>query len=345
MEVRGPRIAISLSASPLVYDFIEGFFDGFLTRVQFEPARYVHSILAVNRGPISGVVWRQGEDSDDHTAIHNSAPATAQAIRIDGKVDEIQDVVLGQAFFFPVNPLSWSTTKPWDLAISTAEDRLLHRAPQTLTSGQSAVTPNLADTLNAVAGDEVTLNLMSQSDCVIFIEGSLQRRRATVGFASEVPGLLQISPWSAENFTPIQAAPTGAQTTLLGGKVRKTGPARAGLTESSASGRQILRAHPRLRLVQPFQPLANPEEEPVTFAGVWLLVESPPTRGRTVDRPDCQLGCAPRYSRGPACPRGSGRSSRVLATSRPDRMDCWRHGYLSMSRGFSTRISTLSFTL
>lgn len=275
MEVRGPRIAISLSASPLVYDFLEDHYDRFLASVQFEPARYIHSILAVNRGPISGVVWRQGDDSDDHTAFHYSAPATAQAIRINGKVDEIQDVVLGRVLL-PGEPAILVDNEAMGLAISTAEDRLLHRAPQTLTSGQSALTPNLADTLNAVAGDEVTLNLMSQSDCVIFIRGSLQRRRATEGFASEVPALLEISPWGAERFTPIQAASSGTQTTVLSGKIRKSGPARVGLTESSESGRQILRAHPRLRLVQPFQPLAVPEEESVTFSGMWLLIDSPP---------------------------------------------------------------------
>lgn len=275
MEVRGPRIAISPSAAPLVYDFVEGFFDAYTTKVRFEPARYVHSILAVNRGPISGVTWRQGEDNDDHTAVHNSAPATAELVRINGKVDELQDVVLGQTFF-PGEPAILIDNEAMGLALSTAEDRLLHRAPQTLTPGQSAVTPNLADTLNASTGDEITLNLMSQSDCVIFITGSLQRRRAAAGFTSEVPELLELSPWTGESRTAVPATSSDPQTTLLSGKVRKTGPARMGLTEDSTSGLQIVRAHPRLRLVQPFQPLASPAEQPITLSGIWLLIASPP---------------------------------------------------------------------
>lgn len=275
MEVRGPRIAIRPSAAPLVYDFVEGFFDNFNVRVQFEPARYIHSILAVNRGPISGVTWRQGDDTDDHTAIHNSAPATAEAIRVNGKVDELQDFVLGRTNF-PGEPAILVDNEAMGLAISTDDDRLLHRAPQTLTQGQSALTPNLADTLNAATGNEITLNLMSQSDCVIFITGSLQRRRAAEGFTTEVPELLELSPWNGISLTPLQAPSGGAQTTTLSGKIRKTGPARTGLTGSGASGTQILRAHPRLRMVQPFQPLATPADEPVTFSGVWLLVASPP---------------------------------------------------------------------
>ena len=276
-EVRSNQIAISPTAGDAHYEEQDYHtFKAYAAVFRFDPPRYVHRILSLDRGTFSGMWYRKGENTTYHVADLENTPL-ARNFEIRDKVDEIHDWLL-HTTFLPGSPRIVVDNMAMGLAISTAEDRLLHRAPQTLTPGQSATTPNLAETLNGIEGDTVTLNLMSQSDCVLFLTGSLLRRRMAQGFTAEVPETLNLSSWQALMLTPEQAAGGPPQTTALSGTVRKTGPERLGLTESGSAGPQILRAHPRLRLVQPFQPFAAPRETPATLSGLWLMLAEPPAR-------------------------------------------------------------------
>ncbi|MEM7022133.1 MAG: hypothetical protein AAF637_06015, partial [Pseudomonadota bacterium] len=138
LKVKGPRIAVRPSAAPLVYDFqSQAYLSSHIATVQFDAPRYVHSILAVNRGPLAGVLYWQGEDQEDFIPSRVGTTPTAEAVQVLGKIDKIQDVVLGNSLF-PGEPRLLVNNEAMGLAVSSAEDRLLHRAPQTLSAGQSA---------------------------------------------------------------------------------------------------------------------------------------------------------------------------------------------------------------
>lgn len=276
-ETRGPRIAIPASPAPLVYDSPDDSI--FHARVRFEPARYVHSVLVVAR-QFTGISIRPNEQITRTWPDRNGA-IQAQVIDVRRKVDEIEDAYL-LSTRPPRNWVMVVDNVAMGLAISTAEDRLLHRAPQALTDGQSATTPNMADVLNGAGGDSVTLNLMSQSDCVLFLSGSIARRRAAEGFQTAPEDPLILGPWSGVPLLPNPASSPVSQTTHLRGKLKRSGAARLGLTQEITAGRQILRAHPRLHYVQPFQPLAEAEPQTVTLAGLWLLLDRTPEEDATL---------------------------------------------------------------
>lgn len=280
LQLRGPQIAIPPTPAPIIYNEIElGLGVGYQGTVRFEIPRFIHKIISVNRGVFSGLSYRADETYRDH--FNDGGLSTSTTIlTVNQKVAEISDwaVIVGP---FTGSPQIIVDNQAMGLAISSAQDRLLHRAPQTLTAGQSAITPNLAEAFNQAGSDELTLNLMSQSDCVVYISGNLQRRRVVTGYTSSVPPSLTTSPWNTLSLIPNSVPSGGPQTTLITGKAKRTGPERLGLTTSNSASRLVLRAHPRLRIVQPFQPFVAKGQAPVTLNGLWLLLaNAPETEGK-----------------------------------------------------------------
>ncbi|MEM7188712.1 MAG: hypothetical protein AAF439_03795 [Pseudomonadota bacterium] len=270
VENRSQRMAIEPNTTPLVFDEIENS-PYHTAKILLEPAQLIRHLV------VQRTYYTSFDYSPREAPYYYSPPAPAGTTEkpINHKVDTITMTTL-----YPTSSSNRIAVirdnEAMGLGISTADDRLLHRAPQTLVGGQSAVTPNLADVLNGATQDAVTFNLMSQSDCVLHVSGTFARRRAATGFEQEVPELLSVTPWAPVALTPTPAASTDPQITRLTGKARKTGPARLMLTQGASSGQQTIRPHPRLQLVQPFQPLATAQEMTVELIGLWLLLREPP---------------------------------------------------------------------
>ena len=164
---------------------------------------------------------------------------------------------------------------PAGLAISTAEDQILHRIVQALAVGQSATTPDLAETFNGAAqAGTLTLNILSQSNGILHITGTQRRTRFAKGHSPD-RAEFTVTPWHPESVTPVKSDPDLPQTTRITGTLRVTGPAHLGLLETAPAGFQI-HPHPRLRLAQPFQPLGDQPETPLTVTGCWLMLAEPP---------------------------------------------------------------------
>ncbi len=162
---------------------------------------------------------------------------------------------------------------PAGIAISTAQDQILHRIAQKLAYEQAAITPDIAAALND-ADDEITLNIFSQTDGVVHISGQHKRIRQTIGYQPESP-VQTVSPWQTLAIQPSVFAGNTPQTTTFSAKVQAKGAAHLGLL-NRADTRQGIYPHPYMHLAQPFQPMAEARAVPITITGCWLLVEHPP---------------------------------------------------------------------
>ncbi|MEM6621917.1 MAG: hypothetical protein AAF674_06780 [Pseudomonadota bacterium] len=272
LENRLTRMAATPTTAPLVFDqpATGGQFYG---AARFDPPRFVQRVLMQ-----SSVFSTVNIVAD--WAYRPSYAYSLGDVRdfvVNAKVSEIGVMAVAD----PGDNLDLAIVQenaPTGLSVSTADDRLLHRAPQILAYQQNAVTPDLSDTFNSAAeeSDTITLNLMSQADCVIFFKLDYGRRRVASGFDPELPKEIMLSPWQPTWLYPVIAEEDEIQRTHFQAKLRATGPVRLGLAEDLGDGPSSIVADPRLRLVQPFQPIATAEAQPMTLPGVWLGLMEPP---------------------------------------------------------------------
>ena len=169
----------------------------------FAPPIHAHKLLTEGQNTY-GVTLTTSPNfglSFNHSASGNNWVHTRW---IDDKVEQIETNV---AFLPALNHRAALIldNAPKGIALSTSEDQILHRIPQELAFDQSAQTPDISATLNGVQdSDEITLNLLSQSDGVIEISGAFTRIRQATGHTPDAPDY-SLSPWAPYTITPTQA--------------------------------------------------------------------------------------------------------------------------------------------
>ncbi|MEM0987403.1 MAG: hypothetical protein AAGK00_00880 [Pseudomonadota bacterium] len=272
LENRLTRMAATPTTAPLVFDKPDNS-DLSYGAARFDPPRYIQRVLMQSSTFSTAVIASDAP----YQPMYPFNVGEVRDFPVSAKVSELGIQTWGD----PGSNLELAIVQenaPTGLSVSTADDRLLHRAPQILAYQQSAVTPDLSDTFNPAAeeGDKITLNLMSQADCVVFFKLDYGRRRVVSGFTPELPKEVVLSPWEPTWLYPLNAEDDDIQRTHFQAKLRATGPVRLGLAEDLGDGPSSIVADPRLRLVQPFQPMATAEAQPMTLPGVWLGLMEPP---------------------------------------------------------------------
>ncbi len=258
-------------ASPL-NDLFESRAGNFIRTSTFDPPIHAHKLLTEGLDSY-GITLTTASNFSLSLPHYTSGNNWVKTHWINGKVEQIATNV-------PVQPVLNHRAAlildnaPKGIALSTAQDQILHRVTQELAFDQSAQTPDISATLNGAQGDEITLNLLSQTDGVIEISGAFSRIRQTTGHTPDAPDHT-LSPWHPYTITPTQAIDALPQTTQLTATLRAVGDAHLGLLNTPMAHFGI-RPTPHLSIVQPFQPCPTPRDGPITLTGCWLFLSAPP---------------------------------------------------------------------
>ena len=240
---------------------------------QIEPPVFVHSFITESKSGSFSMLTSTENGVIGVPILHYDAPAV-ETRSVNAKIKSVSSHFYGANLIGNRAALIIDNA-PAGIAVSTAEDQILHRIVQTLAPGQSATTPDLADTFNEATGSgTLTLNILSQSNGILHIAGGQQRTHFATGHSPDSAEFV-VTPWHPARVTPVKADPDLPQMTRISGTLRATGPAHIGLLETGPSAFQI-HPHPRLRLAQPFQPMGDHRETPLTVTGCWLMLEEPP---------------------------------------------------------------------
>lgn len=258
----------------IVHQSTNNLYGGDYARIgQIEPPVFVHSFVTESKfGSFSTLT--STENAVTGVAILAYDAPAIEARNINAKINSVSsyfssgDLIGNRAALIIDNA-------PAGIAVSTAEDQILHRIVQALAVDQSATTPDLSETFNTAATTgTLTLNILSQSNGILHVTGTQQRTRFAIGHSPDMAEFA-ITPWQSAVIAPVKPDPDLPQTTRITGTLRATGPAHLGLMETTPSAFQI-HAHPRLRLAQPFQPKGDHAETPITITGCWLMLEEAP---------------------------------------------------------------------